>query len=249
MEKNKRNKFLFFGVSIEAQSKENSQRLEQLEVFLKVLLNCSTFKFIASIIHDKDLREDNTPRLAHLHAFIEFAEKKTVLQVLGFLSELLSVDKLLISVEGSNNEFLLVQYLTHKNQPNKHQYSLEAVFSNNRELLEKRYNNVYEDNKAKELEAIKRAPTLWSLASEMGLDFAKRYQGIFNQFKREEKQDFEGLLSQHNFLRDTFERLIGDLELLFHKLDFRVNDTQLRAELQLEQWLKDIDRLKQLVYN
>lgn len=244
--KNIRNKYLFFGVSIESQSKENPQRLEQLGAFLKVLLDYSTFKFVASIIHDSDSREDGTLRLAHLHLFVELYEKKTVLQVLGLLSELLDIDKTLISVEGSNNEFLLVQYLTHKNQKAKHQYPFESILTNNRELLERRYNNVYEDSKLKELDAIKSAPTLSILADEMGLDFAKRYQSIFNQIKKEEKQDFESVLSQHNVLRDTFERLLDDLEILFHKIDFRVNDSQLRAEIQLDLWLKELDRLKQL---
>lgn len=249
MENNKRNKFLYFGVSIESQSKENPQRLTELRDFQSFLLNCSTFAFIASIIHDSDKREDGTLRLAHLHLFIELYEKKTVLQLLVLLSEYLSIDKSLISVEGSNNEFLLVQYLTHKNQPKKHQYSFEDILTNNRELLERRYSNIYEDNKARELAAIKKATTLSSLATEMGLDFAKRFQSVFNQIKKEEKQDFESLLCQYNFLRDTFERLLGDLQGLFHLLDFRVNDSQLRAELQFDLWFKELDRLRQLLYN
>ena len=107
-EKNKRNKFLFFGLSIESQEKENPQRIEELEAFIKVLSNLSIIKFYAAIVHDRDTREGGALRLAHLHVFVELYEKLTSLQLLKIVSEVLAVDRSLISVEGSGNNFLLV---------------------------------------------------------------------------------------------------------------------------------------------
>lgn len=79
------------------------------------------------IIHDKDKNEDGTPKETHTHYVIKFRTPRTITgcgNVMGLPKESHNFIQFCHSVESS------IEYLTHKNQPEKYQYPIEEVHGN-----------------------------------------------------------------------------------------------------------------------
>ena len=153
-------------------------------------------------------------------------------QCLETFSALLSIDPLRISVDPTNNGYLLVQYLTHKNDQDKTQYSLDLVKTNNTDLLTLKYNEIYVSPTEKQ-EQLKRdifeCKTLSQLVNKQGLENTKKFQTIFNQIKREQGLDL-----------DRFANIIDRLEIFIDwleehkrviKSNEKINEEQLKELL------------------
>lgn len=84
-------------------------------------------KWIESPLHDKDINElSGEPKKPHWHVIISFSNKKSVKQVKA-VSDLLNTPepKKVGSLQGS------VQYLWHRNNPEKYQYDKSEVIAHN----------------------------------------------------------------------------------------------------------------------
>lgn len=84
-------------------------------------------KWIESPLHDKDINElTGEPKKSHWHVIISFSNKKSAKQVKA-ISDLLNTPepKKVASLQGS------VQYLWHRNNPEKHQYDKSGVIAHN----------------------------------------------------------------------------------------------------------------------
>ena len=132
--------------------------IKQLEAFQSSLLNYNRFKYVFTIIHDKD-QEKTT----HAHAYLTLYEAITLKDLLIELTELLNCVKEQISLKPTNSDCLGVQYLTHKNQPEKEQYTLDKVKTNNQEELSRRMAEKYQSEQDIIIEGYKR-PTAKSSA-------------------------------------------------------------------------------------
>ena len=124
--------------------------IKQLEAFQSCLLNYNRFKYVFTIIHDQD-----SEKLPHCHAYITLYEAITLKDLLIELAELLNSTKEQISLEPTNSDFLGVQYLTHKNQPEKEQYNLELVKTNNNEELQRRMAEKYQSEYDQDRKSLK----------------------------------------------------------------------------------------------
>lgn len=162
-----------------------------LEAYATMLLNYSGFHFVFTIIHNKDQQ-----KRTHLHAFIELYEKSTKKALLDTLSNLLDINIEQLSLEPSNNEFLGVQYLTHKNQPEKEQYSFEEIRANNEEELGRRYGLTYTNPQDALKSALYGSRTMGELIDNIGLDDAKKYLPIWKYILEEKNLDRAGLLDR-----------------------------------------------------
>ena len=111
--------------------KKSTNPAKELALLQNTLLT-DIFSFAATIIHDKDITDNGEPKTIHMHAYIETNEKHTKKQFLDMISELLKIDREKISVEGTKSNVLMLQYLTHKNHPNKAQYEVEQILTNNK---------------------------------------------------------------------------------------------------------------------
>lgn len=191
------NKYQYFGVIINAQ-KESPQIVDDLRTFEHLLQECKEYQFLATIIHDNDVMDNNQPKRPHLHAFVDFGKgnDKTINQALKHFSESLKIDKDQISIEGSNTDVLLVQYLTHQNHPEKAQYKAELITTNNRErlstLLSMTYQPPVDTDKLIE-EALFKCRTLTDLINKVGVKDATKYRTTFNQIKDEQESNLAGL--------------------------------------------------------
>jgi len=159
---------------------------EFLTTVLTTLNNSTIYPFIASIIHDRDIKPTGELKTIHAHCFIDTPTKPTKKELLDTLSELLNVDRNLITIEATNNEFLQVQYLIHKNDQMKAQYEASEIITNNENELLKRLATTYESNDPTQALFVNK--TLTDLINDKGLDFAKKYLPIFNQIKKEQAQ-------------------------------------------------------------
>ena len=84
-------------------------------------------KWIESPLHDKDINETtNETKKAHWHIIISFSNKKSYKQVLK-ISEMLNAPEPVKTknLQGS------VQYLWHRNNPEKYQYNKSEVVAHN----------------------------------------------------------------------------------------------------------------------
>lgn len=184
-----------------------------------LLINCSTFNYCFTIVHDKDPN-----KRPHLHAFIQLYEKATKKAVLSTLTELLNINTEQVSLEASNSLFLGVQYLTHKNQPDKEAYSIDEVVSSNNEEFLNRWAMEYTDPKKTITEAIYGSHTMSELIEKIGLEDTKKYLPIYRAIKEEQQYDKAGLIDKLNRLLKDYETLYDFTQKVFEQAKRYMNN-------------------------
>lgn len=208
--------------------KKSTNPAEELELLQNTLTEIQSF--VATIIHDKDLTDNGEPKRIHMHAYIETNEKHTKKQFIDILSELLQIDKLKISVDGTKSNVLMLQYLTHKNQPNKAQYEVDRIITNNKELLNERMNTKYKTKEQKNndlLADITNCKTILELADKQGIETANKYRNTFNQIKQEQKQDYQSLIEQISLYRI----ILGKINKLLNEPYITNQENELRDSI------------------
>ena len=204
-------------LSIEAQAKEKTSIIEELEAYQATLLKSVDFCFVATIIHDKDFKDNGEARKSHAHAFFELEDTKTLKQTLTLLKTALNCNEEQLSLEPTNSDILGVQYLTHKNQPQKAQYDFEKIKTNNNELLIARYSKTYQKPQSEEellKEAFENSKTLWDFTQKVGFQQANKYRSMFNQIKQEKKENFEAIASERDKYLNGLDKAIYQLRKL-----------------------------------
>ena len=189
--------------------KKSTNPAEELALLQNTLLT-DIFSFVATIIHDKDLTDNGEPKTIHAHAYIETNEKHTKKQFLDMLTDLLKIDRQRISVDGTKSNVLMLQYLIHKNQPDKAQYEVDRIITNNKELLAERMNTKYKTKEQKQndlLNDIKNCKSIIELADKQGIETANKFRNIFNQIKQEQKQDYQSLIKDINLYKIILEKI------------------------------------------
>ena len=209
--------------------KKSTNPAKELALLQNTLLT-DIFSFVATIIHDKDITDNGEPKTIHMHAYIETNEKHTKKQFIDILSELLQIDKQKISVDGTKSNVLMLQYLTHKNQPNKAQYEIDRIITNNKELLNERMNTKYKTKEQKNndlLVDMKNSKTILELAEKQGIETANKYRNTFNQIKEEEKQDYKSLLKQ----LELYKIILGKIYKLLNEPYITNQENELRDSI------------------
>lgn len=86
---------------------------------------------IALICHNKDINEDGSDKLIHWHVVLEYENARTFLSMKKTFRD--------CHIEQPNNFDATMQYLTHKNDPNKAQYEYDDIITNNPNWLKGHY--------------------------------------------------------------------------------------------------------------
>ena len=209
--------------------KKSTNPAEELALLQNTLTD-NISSFVATIIHDKDLTDNGEPKTIHMHAYIETNQKHTKKQFLDMLSELLQIDKQKISVDGTKSNVLMLQYLTHKNQPNKAQYEVDRIITNNKKLLNERMNTQYKTKEQKNndlLADITNSNTILELAVKQGIETANKYRNTFNQIKQEQKQDYQSLIEQISLYRI----ILGKINKLLNEPYITNQENELRDSI------------------
>lgn len=136
------------------------------------------------IKHDRDILEDKKPKTVHFHLMIENSAKK------GFKTQLQALEEVfgkcyIIQLEAVNNFNKAVRYLTHIDHPEKAQYEIDQILTN--DIKVQRY---FVDVQ----EAVKLCDTMSDLIDTIGLDQANKYRGLFKDLREEKKSNLVNLL-------------------------------------------------------
>lgn len=232
----------FMAVINAPNEKSTQEQLQFLNANLLQINNTTNYPFIASIIHDKDIEINGELKTLHAHIFIDTPLNPTKRQLLNDLSKELNIDKDLISLTPTKSDFLLVQYLIHKNDKLKTQYNRENIITNDSEELEKRLNKIYRKplNEEELQNEIFISNTFTDLIKKIGLENAKKYQSCFKQVKQEQQQDYDGLLKLITRLKYNLEHIQKLLDIHFNALNQALTDNEkeylkldtLKAELE-----------------
>lgn len=188
-----------------------------LKGFQALLLNYSEFRYVFTIIHNKDPK-----KRTHLHAVIELYDKGTKKAVLDTLQALLNVDREQLSLDPSNSPILGVQYLTHKNQPEKEPYSFDEISANNVEELERRYGEAYQDPEEERKRVLFGSKTMGQLLEKMTIDEAKKILPVWKAIKEEQGYDKEGLVNSLNKMREDYCTLYDLTGKVFEILELQL---------------------------
>lgn len=109
---------------------EYVQQLKHLKFNLNeiedIIAQHKTIKKWAYIIHDKDVNEKKEPVEPHIHLYLNFGQSSATFETVAkwFNDTVQAVEK----IKGRKSDALL--YLTHRNVPEKHQYSMNEIVSN-----------------------------------------------------------------------------------------------------------------------
>lgn len=102
-------------------------------------LSISGIKYYA-IIHDRDSKPTGELKREHLHIVISFNERKRAKQLLNLLCEMFLTNNENVQISDCISYAGSVQYLTHKNDESKYQYSYDEIMTNDLDMLNHLYN-------------------------------------------------------------------------------------------------------------
>lgn len=180
---------------------------------VKAILQCVEPTSWAYILHDRDIKEDGTPKEPHIHLLLYVKEQVSLIPFIkGFGQNTL--------IQVCKNRPLAFQYLVHKNDPDKTQYSpsevveyqsepFSAVGASPFELKEQRNEMLFRD-----LETL----TPRELAYKYGRDYmlhADKYHAFVRNVRYDEecgaeRKKLKGYL-ELPFVREVTDPTLGEI--------------------------------------
>ncbi len=126
------NKYLRFACVIQCQKKDYSNNLRERLENLSLLFPCKYY----SIVHDKDILESGELKGLHIHLITTFNSRIRLKTALNRICNAFKIDDVnAVSIKPVHDFTLCIQYLIHKNNPEKFQYDLRFIYTNAEEEL------------------------------------------------------------------------------------------------------------------
>lgn len=108
---------------------------EAVKKLLEVIQKVSYIRYYAGIVHDKDLKENGSPKAVHVHIVLSLTcpvTAKTLAGKIGMPEQ--TVCKIYQKKQNAAGKWVIdlggaLSYLTHRNAPEKYQYDDKAVFA------------------------------------------------------------------------------------------------------------------------
>lgn len=117
---------------------ENDDALQEVIRELKGQENGNIDPKIAFIQHNEDVDENGELKLNHYHVVLEYENARAFESIQKTFKG--------AHIEKCANMNASIQYLTHKNHPNKHQYDFNEITTNDTKWLETSYNAIIVKN-------------------------------------------------------------------------------------------------------
>ena len=149
---------------------------------------CKDGYMFAYIFHDKDTDKDGCLKRRHLHLVLECPTRRRVSYYIKHLAIMFGVERTQVQVEVSNNYDWDIQYLLHKNNPDKYQYCFDDIKTNMplSELQERLLTVVHKEVTAKVIfDIVKSCKTRSMVVFKLGLGNANIYKAIVDTFIRD----------------------------------------------------------------
>lgn len=110
-----------------------NEDLEKAKAHLDILekdflsLECETY---GAIIHDRDIDDDGKLKTLHIHLCFRLKKRVRKSTLINKVSSLCEVSPFAVTLDGATSFEGCFQYLIHKNDPQKFQYSFDEVRTN-----------------------------------------------------------------------------------------------------------------------
>lgn len=146
-----------------------------IDIILSCLKKNKNIKHYACIVHDKDLDQQGNIKIIHTHIVIHLYNAVTLRIVRQWFSGFYDDKGLEINTLGQyiNSNYDILDYLIHKNNQDKYQYSLVDIISDD---LEAMYNNeILADNCYEIITMLLEKKKLLDIVKKYGKDFVYHY--------------------------------------------------------------------------
>lgn len=160
-----------------------------VEQLLQRLCAIENVRYYAFIVHDKDKLEDGTTKPKHIHLALCLNSARTIAQLAPRFTDIASNAGNCFGQPTRSNR-AIIEYFTHKNEPEKFQYNEEDIVSNNLEYFKE--DEVDEDNTYMILQDMLNGKKLLDVAKTYGRAFLYHYRDFktfVDDVKQQEEQD------------------------------------------------------------
>lgn len=189
--------------------KETENRSIDIKELEKAINIYASYYFI--ILHDKDTNEHGEIKKPHFHIVMKTRKRITLGGLLRELSELLKIDKTVISARKTINETASIRYLLHLDYQDKHQYAPSEILTKRHDILK---NALDGKEIAQELtatlliEIIKESKNKLKIMERIGLNNYTRYRGAIIDIiaTLEELEELENLEKRYQTLKENMEQ-------------------------------------------
>lgn len=188
------------------ETENGSIDIKELEKAINIY---ASYYFI--ILHDKDTNEHGEIKKPHFHIVMKTRKRITLGGLLRELSELLKIDKTVISARKTINETASIRYLLHLDYQDKHQYAPSEILTKRHDILK---NALDGKEIAQELtatlliEIIKESKNKLKIMERIGLNNYTRYRGAIIDIiaTLEELEELENLEKRYQTLKENMEQ-------------------------------------------
>ena len=153
------------------------------------LCSIENVRYYAFIVHDRDKTADGLPKPTHIHLALCLNSARTLAQLSPRFSDIASNAGNCFGQPTRSNR-AIIEYFTHKNEPEKYQYSEEDIISNNLEYFKN--DETDEDNTYMIIEDLLKGKSLTQVAKTYGRAFLYHYRdfkSFIEDVKREESKN------------------------------------------------------------
>lgn len=163
------------------------------------------------ILHNKDTNEHGEIKKPHYHIAMKTRKRITLGGLLRDLSELLKIDKTVISARETINETASIRYLLHLDHQEKHQYIPYEILTKRHDILKNALDGkeIADELTANLLiEIIKENKNKLKIMEKIGLNNYTRYRGAIVDIiaTLEENEFLESLEKRHQALKENIEQ-------------------------------------------
>ncbi len=156
-----------------------------VETLCKRLCSIENVRYYAFIQHDKDTKDDGTPKDKHIHLAVCLNSARTLAQLSPRFTDIASNAGNCFGQPTRSNRSI-IEYFTHKNEPEKYQYNETDIISNNIEYFKN--DETDEDNTYMIIQDMLNGKSLVQLAKTYGRALLYHYRD-FKNFVEDAKKE------------------------------------------------------------
>lgn len=154
---------------------------------LQNYLSSSCFDY-AFILHDADFLEDGSAKTPHIHFCGNFKVVKRLSTILGEIANVLGLSPLAITISKYESYSACIQYLVHRNNPEKYQYEQSKIVTNlNSSELDAFMEDDVNFDTDTLIKVVVSSPDRISLIRSLGMARYKLYRNVINDIENDLK--------------------------------------------------------------
>lgn len=140
----------------------------------------------AMILHDRDIKENGEVKTKHLHIIYELKSRTRLSTEIRYLNKTFAININAITIEVNKSFVGSLQYLIHKNDINKYQYSISDIYTN----ISADELNMYMEMEGTSFSweylklVLEECDNVVEVIDKIGLNYYRLYRNVINDIKR-----------------------------------------------------------------